>query len=317
MFWTSPIRSLAIFVLVFHPMQSTLQAQSNPDQGSYRLALSVDEVVLTFHATDAHGLSINDLKLGEFKLFDNGIAPGRIVAFDSLVDRPIRAAILLDTSESMTQALPQNKLIAEQYAQRLFRKRSDQAFVMDFGYSSELAQPFTSDPSLLSQSIRNVRSGKMNPLGGTAIFDTIFRACFHGFGPVDPAATGNFILLFSDGVDNASHTSLEEALGACQRSNTVIYAFRPPSDSEDNSSGRRHLADLASKTGGQVFLADENEDAIWRDLQAIEAAMRNQYRLVYNPANMKHDGSFHQVELQPPDRVNKLDVRTGYYAPIR
>jgi VWFA-related protein len=106
-------------------------------------------------------------------------------------------------------------------------------------------------------------------------------------------------------------------LGACQRSNTVIYAFRPPSDSEDNSSGRRHLADLASKTGGQVFLADENEDAIWRDLQAIEAAMRNQYRLVYNPANMKHDGSFHQVELQPPDRVNKLDVRTGYYAPIR
>ena len=96
----------------------------------------------------------------------------------------------------------------------------------------------------------------MNPLGGTAIVDTIFRACFYGFGRVDPTATGNFILLFSDGEDNASHTTLEEALGACQRSNTVIYAFRVPSASGDYSTGARLLADLTSKSGGRVFLAD-------------------------------------------------------------
>jgi Ca-activated chloride channel homolog len=317
MFWTWTIRNVAALVLAFFSLQAAVQAQSSTDQGSYRLALSVDEVVLTFHATDTHGLSINDLKLGEIKLFDNGIAPRRIVAFDSLVDRPVRAGILLDTSESMTQALPQSKLIAEQYAQRLFRQNSDQAFMMDFGYSSEIAQPFTNDPSLLSRSIRYVRPGKMNPLGGTAIFDTIFRACFHEFGKVDPGATGNFILLLSDGVDNASHTSLEEALGACQRSNTVIYAFRTPPASGDSSSGPQHLADLASKTGGRVFPADESEDTIWSDLKSIESTMRNQYRLVYNPANLKHDGSFHQIELQPPDRVNSLEVRSGYYAPVR
>ena len=280
------------------------------------MQLSVDEVVLTFHATDAHGLPINDLTLGEIKLFDKGIAPRRIVAFDSLIDRPIRAGFLLDTSESMKQTLPESKSIAKQYAERLFRQKSDQAFIMDFGYSSEIAQSFTSDPSLLSQSIRNVKMGRMNPLGGTAIFDTIFRACLYGFAKVDATATGNFILLFSDGVDNSSHTSLEEALGACQRSNTVIYAFRVEPDSGRSSTGPKLLADLASKTGGRVFLADDSEGAIWNDLRTIELEMRNQYRLVYNPSSLKHDGSFHEIELQPPSRVDRIDVRSGYYAPV-
>lgn len=315
----STIRCAAVIALLWHSLSIHAQVRSNDDQSAatYSLKLAVNEVVLTFHASDENGLPINDLKLAEIKLFDNGIAPRRIVAFDSLINRPVRAGILLDTSESMQQALPGNKVIAEKYSQRLFRQKSDQAFIMDFGYSSEVALPLTDDPPLLSQGIRNVKQGKMNPLGGTSIFDTIFRACLYEFGKVDPTTTGNFILLFSDGVDNSSHTSLEEALGACQHSNTVIYAFRVPPESGNYSTGPALLAELASKTGGRVFRADDSDDAIWSDLKTIESEMRNQYRLVYNPASLNHDGSFHQVELQPPDRVSRLDVRSGYYAPVR
>jgi VWFA-related protein len=313
------IRALAVIALFCGCWRADGQAGTNGDESSaaYSLQLSVDEVVLTFHATDAHGLPINDLTLGEIKLFDKGVAPRRIVAFDSLVDRPVRAGILMDTSESMQQTLPASKSIAELYAQRLFRQKSDQAFVMDFGYASEIAQPFTSAPSLLVQSIRNVKQGKMNPLGGTAIIDTIFRACLYGFGKVDATATGNFILLFSDGEDNASRTSMEAALGACQRSNTVIYAFRVEPEPGQESTGPRLLADLAAKTGGRVFSAVGTEDAIWSDLKTIESEMRNQYRLVYNPASLRHDGSFHAIELQPPDRVERVEIRSGYYAPTR
>jgi Ca-activated chloride channel homolog len=64
----------------------------------------------------------------------------------------------------MWQKFPESKSIAERYVQRLFRQKSDQAFIMDFGYSSEIAQSFTSDSSLLSQSIRYVKQGKMNSL---------------------------------------------------------------------------------------------------------------------------------------------------------
>ena len=316
---TRTIRVVVLIALFCLCWRADGQAAPNADQSSaaYSLRLSVDEVILTFHATDAHGLPVNDLTLGEIKLFDNGVTPRRIVAFDSLVDRPVRAGILIDTSESMRQTLPASKSIAELYAQRLFRQKSDQAFIMDFGYSSEIAQSLTSDAASLSQSIRNVKQGKMNPLGGTAIVDTIFRACLYEFGKVDATATGNFILLFSDGEDNASHTSIEAALGACQRSNTVIYAFRVEPVPSQYSTGPKLLADLAAKTGGRVFPAVGTADAIWSDLKTIESEMRNQYRLVYNPANLRNDGSFHAIELQPPDRVDRIEIRSGYYAPTR
>jgi len=43
--------------------------------------LSVDEVSLRFHASGADGLAVNDLKLDELSLLDNGSPPRRIVAF--------------------------------------------------------------------------------------------------------------------------------------------------------------------------------------------------------------------------------------------
>jgi Ca-activated chloride channel homolog len=110
--------------------------------------------------------------------------------------------------------------------------------------------------------------------------------------------------------------SLEEALGACQRSNTVIYAFRDEPDSSHYFTGPKLLAYLAPKTGGRVFPADDTEDSIWSDPKTIESEMRDQYRLVYSPASLKHDGSFHEIELQPPERVARIEVRSGYYAPV-
>jgi hypothetical protein len=75
--------------------------------------------VLTFHAKDTHGLPINDIKKDEIRLWDNGVAPRRVVAFDSLLDRPIRIGFLLDTSESMQYSLPGNKVIAGRYAEQV------------------------------------------------------------------------------------------------------------------------------------------------------------------------------------------------------
>jgi hypothetical protein len=102
----------------------------------YSLSVFVDEVSLTFHAADAHGLSINDLKLDELSLLDNGKPPHRILAFQSLQDLPIRAGILVDTSQSMAQNLSSDRATSVKYAQQLFRQQTDQAFVMDFDFLS-------------------------------------------------------------------------------------------------------------------------------------------------------------------------------------
>ena len=315
-----PLVVVILSALAFFCWARQADAQINPvsnqNSSSYKLSVTVDEVTLTFHAADAHGLPVNDLKLSELKVLDNEKPPRRILAFDSLQDFPIRAGILIDTSESMNEYLSSNRAIAIQYAQLLLRQQTDQAFVMDFGYVSRIIQPWTSDPVTLTNGVHKVIAGRANPLGGTALYDTIFRACFNEFGKIDTAASGNFILLFSDGEDNASHTSLQEAVNICQHSNTAIYAFRAEPKS-GFSSGPKTLADLASQTGGRLFFDDDSEAGIYNDLRTIEADLRNQYRIIYNPAELKHDGSFRRIELRTPERVNSVNIRSGYYDLLR
>src|ERR1700733_5259614 len=65
---------------------------------SYSFTVSVDEVSLTFHAADAHGLPLHEPKPDELNVPDNGKSPPRIGSFHSLRDFPIRAGILMDTS---------------------------------------------------------------------------------------------------------------------------------------------------------------------------------------------------------------------------
>jgi Ca-activated chloride channel homolog len=283
-------------------------------QAPYSLRVSVDEVDLTFHAEDAHGLPVNDLKLDELKLLDNGKPPSRVVVFRPLLDFPIRAGILLDTSVSVAEYLARNRAIAAEYTNRLMRQQADQAFVMNFDFESRVAQPWTNDKTSLDAGLRSARSDTWNRMSGTAIIDSIYRACLNQFGKLN-GASANFILLFSDGEDNASHAYLSDAVEMCQRTNTAIYAFRVPSGTR-SSDGPRTLAQLASQTGGQVFDADDSDAAIYEDLRTIEADLRNQYRLIYKPADLKPNGAFHRIALWGPKRVQSIVVRSGYYAPV-
>jgi VWFA-related protein len=298
-------------------MGSQTEGGATQSETIYGLRVAVDEVSLTFHAADAHGLPVNDLKLDELRLLDNGRPPKRILAFQSLRDFPIRAGILMDTSESMAETRLLDRSIAIRYAQQLLRQQTDQAFVVDFDSLSKVAQTWTSDAGALTEGIRNhnIVTGGRSRFGGTALFDAIYRACLDQFGHIDNAASGNFILLFSDGEDNSGHTSLKLAVDMCQRTNTAIYAFRPESKFSF-STGAKTLADLASESGGRVFYDDDSEDGINNDLRMIEADLRNQYRLIYKPPELRHDGSFHRVELKTPERVGSLNIRSGYYAPV-
>jgi Ca-activated chloride channel homolog len=300
--------------------QTDSQANVAAAQGapSFGLKVSVDEVSLTFHAADAHGLPVNDLKLSELSLLDNGKPPRRILAFEPLRDFPIRAGILMDTSPSTEETRSRDRAIAIEYALQLLRQQTDQAFVVNFDFLSKEAQPWTNDTFALTAGIRNrnVTAGGGVRLPGTALFDAIYRTCLSEFGHIDNASSGNFILLFSDGEDNASHTSLKLAVDMCRHTNTAIYAFRPE-PKFSFSTGPKILAELAQESGGRVFYDDGSEAEIDNDLRTIEADLRNQYRLIYKPPELKHDGSFHRVELKAPERVDSITILSGYYAPMR
>jgi len=297
--------------LALSPQPALAQtADQNPP--AYSLSVSVDEVILTFHAADAHGLPVNDLKPAELTLLDNDQPPRKILDFQLLHDAPLRAGIVIDTSESMQTNLPRDRSIAIAYARQLLRQSTDQAFVTEFGRIAKSLQSWTSDAAALTSAVRSISVGGAGPSPGTAIYDALLRACFNQFDEAHHATTGNFVLLFSDGEDNASFSSLKEAVSMCQRSNTAIYAFRSGSGF---GSGPSTLASLTSETGGRVFRDADTDADIFADLRAIEANLRNQYRLVYRPASLQRDGSFHRITLEAPNRVATTTIRSGYYAP--
>jgi Ca-activated chloride channel homolog len=312
-------RSVSVCLLLAEGHVAYAQANATPpqDKPTYNLRVSVDEVVITFHAAGADGGSVNDLKLSELRLLDNDKPPVRIIDFQLLQDSPIRAGILLDTSDSMQGRRSRDQTIAMQYAQQVLRRQTDQAFVMDFGRVSSVQQALTSDPVVLAAAVRKASPPGPSGIRGTAIFDAVFRACLYEFGKVGDAASGNFILLFSDGEDNASNAALKDAVDMCQHTNTAIYAFRFESPGGEGSTGPATLAELAQETGGRVFPGSDSADEVAADLRIVEADLRNQYRLVYKPAGLKHDGSFHPIALETPERVDNIVIRSGYYAPAQ
>lgn len=293
--------------------RETAEVQSVPPLS---FNVSVDEVSLTFHATDAHGLPITNLKMSDLTVYDNYKSPRKILLFKSLRDAPIRAGILLDTSESMEAVISRDRAISTEYIQRLLRPQTDHALIEDFGYVSRIIQPWSNDPLALAAGIGEATAGRENPLGGTALFDALYSACLYQFGKVGSPSIGNCILLFTDGEDNASHVDLKNVVDVCQRSNTSIYAFHPE-PTEGYPSGLRNLNLLTEQTGGRIFHVDDSEAAIYKDLSSIDSDLRNQYWLIYRPAELKHNGLFHQVYVGSSNAADHItiDVRSGYYAP--
>jgi Ca-activated chloride channel family protein len=275
----------------------------------YRLNVSVDEVILTFHAADAHGLPVNDLHLSDLTLLDNNTPPAKILDFQLQENFPIRAGILIDTSVSMSPHLHRDQAIATEYAQQLLRQQTDQAFILNFDRTTHLIQPWTSSPAALTTALHEPTH--RDPLGGTALYDTLYAACRYQFGEIDHRTSGNFILLFSDGEDNASFLDLEPP-------STCASAPTPPSTPSaptPTSPGTPPSRNSPPKPAARVFHDDASPTDIFADLRTIEASLRNQYRLVFRPANLAHDGAFHHLTLATPDRVATLTIRSGYYAP--
>lgn len=278
---------------------------------SYTLNVAVDEVSLTYHAADFHGIPMDDLKLSDLRLLDNGKRPRQIVSFEAHQNLPVGFGILIDTSRSMLGYLRRNQSIANEYLTQLLRKQTDRAFIMRFDFESKVLQDWTGDSDVLSATLHNVAADYASRLGGTALFDSIYKACRDQFGTQNPLA-GNFILLFTDGIDNASHARLEDDIDICQKANVAIYVFSPEPKSSF-SDGQKTLNKLATQTGGIIFF-DQTRETIWNDLRVIDANLRSQYRLVYKPQHFKRDGSFHRIKLDSPTRGGVITARSGYYA---
>jgi len=282
--------------------------ENRPD---YTLHVPVNEISLTFHAFDDKGAPLTHLTVPDLTLWDSGKRQNRIVMLRSYENLPIRAGFLFDTSASMSGYLNINRSILLMYASRLLRKGVDRAFVMQFEEEPLMRQNWTNNAANIAAGAAAI-ARRTDRLPLTALFDTLYTTCRDQWVRGDGDVTGNFILLFTDGEDDASHVYLSEAVDMCQRARTAIYAITnmPKSPFSD---GQKTLETLAHESGGRVFFHPRGAK-IWQDLQMIEAEQRNEYRLVYKPSPFRADGDFHRIRLECSVKGARIMTRSGYYA---
>jgi VWFA-related protein len=279
-----------------------------PDQNPIRL--DVTRVPLLFTVQDKKGRFITDLTKDEFEIIENK-RPQTISEFTAESDLPLRLAILIDTSNSIRERFKFQQEAATSFIETVVRHGSDKAMLVSFDTSAELISDLTDDTQKLSASVRDLRPG-----GGTALYDAIFFACRDTLMKAQPPEKfRRAMVILSDGEDNQSHWTRDQALEMAQKADVVIYTISTNITRIDTE-GDKVLRYFSQETGGQAFFPFKATD-LAQSFENIANELRHQYIALYRPVPLKADGLYHNVEIKVKNRRDLVvRARHGYYAPV-
>lgn len=282
---------------------------NDPDDAVTTITKQVNEVNLVFTVTDKRGRFIKDLKQSDFKVLDDKRPPASIVNFGSETNLPLRVGLLVDASNSIRDRFRFEQDAAIEFLNQIIHAKFDKAFVIGFDTAAEVTQDFTDSTEKLSNGVRMLRPG-----GGTALYDAIYYACRDKLMKnQDPFATRRAIILLTDGEDNQSRVTREEAIEMAQRAEVVIYPIST-NVSGVKMKGDKVLERFADATGGRAFFPFKIED-VANAFSEIQDELRSQYLLAYKPADFQTDGRFHSIDVEAMNNKYKVRSRKGYYAP--
>ncbi len=282
------------------------------DHGKYTLRTDAYEVRLNATVLDQNGKSILTLNKDDFHVYEDGV-PQTIASFRH-EDLPVSLGILIDSSGSMYD----KRAAVEQTALNLVKlsNKEDEAFLVDFSWEPYIDQDFTNDVEKLRQGLSYVKSS-----GGTAIYDTLVASA--DYLSKNARHPKQVLLIVTDGEDNASTATLEQAIRRIQDlDGPVIYCigllFGQDTDKREARHARRVLETLSEQTGGAAYFPRSLKEV---DPIAAEVAqdIRTQYTIAYHSTKSPTLGGYRQIHVDAKAKnMGKLSVRTrtGYYPRI-
>ncbi|HLZ43362.1 MAG TPA: VWA domain-containing protein [Candidatus Sulfotelmatobacter sp.] len=288
---------------------------SDGDTGSDSQAVTTlrtgtNEVNVVFVVTDKHGRRVTDLKQNDFRVVDDNKPPQQIRSFHAETNLPLQVGLLIDASNSVRDRFKFEQESAIEFLNQTIRPRYDLAFVVGFDVTPEVTQDFTDDTGALAHGVHELRAG-----GGTALYDALYFACRDKLLKAPKNTTvRRAIILLSDGDDNQSHVTREEAIEMAQRAEAIVYTIST-NVSGTKGAGDKVLERIADATGGHAFFPFQIRD-VANAFAEIQSELRSQYAISYKPADFKADGHYRTIEIVANDRKNfKVRARRGYYAP--
>jgi len=292
-------------------VDSNATQPDNEPSDSSQIKVNVNEIPVVFTVTDKHNHYVKDLDKKDFKVIDDGRPVEEIRYFRRETDLPLRVGLLIDSSASVRGRFKFEQESAIEFMNQTIRPRYDRAFVLGFDASLEITQEFTDKAELLSKGIRSLRPGN-----STRLYDAIYYACRERLMDTnDTDSVRKAIVLITDGEDNSSRTTREEAIDMALRANVIVYTISTnfPGYAESGKYDKI-LQRIADATGGRWFEPFEVTD-VANAFAQIQTDLRSQYALAYRPADFRHDGRYRTIEILAEHKGLKVHSRHGYYAP--
>jgi len=271
----------------------------------YVFKKEVDEVTLHATVVDDHNRLVTNLARTDFTVMEDG-KPQKITSFRR-EDIPVALGIVIDNSGSMRDKRPAVNAAAINLVQS--SNPQDKVFVVNFNEEYFLDQDYTASIPKLKDALERIEAR-----GGTALYDAVVASSDHlkKSGELEKKV----LLVVTDGEDNASRESLEQAVRRLQTENgPTVYTVGLLGD-EHSKRARRALREMAEETGGVAFFP--------RDLSEVNSItsqiahdIRNQYTIQYKPSTPQSNGGYRAVKVEANAKgYKKLQVRTrsGYYA---
>jgi VWFA-related protein len=282
------------------------QGQTPDSQGVFVFRKDVDEVMLHATVVDDKQHIITNLDRTAFTVFEDG-KPQNIISFHH-VDIPVAMGIVIDNSGSMRE----KRSKVNQAALNLVRSSNprDEVFIVNFNDEQYLDQDFTHDLLKLKEALE-----KIDARGGTALYDAVVASGDHL--KQNARLEKKVIFLVTDGEDNASSETLEQAVKQLQlEGGPSVYAIGILGDEDHPKRAKKALQIIADRTGGIAFFP-KTLDEVDNISRTIANDIRNQYAIGYKPLSPKKAGEFRQIRVEAKAKGHsKLVVRTksGYYA---
>ena len=198
-------------------------------------------------------------------------------------------AILTDSSRSMSRG---GGLRAAKKAVAGFSRDRDQntrVAIYEFGKTSASLLKLTDDSIAIDDAIGRIA---LDAQEGTALYDAIVAASGELAGSTD--ATRRIVVL-TDGTDQGSSATLDEAIKAAREAGAPIEAI-----ALGDAGGGVALKNLAAKTGGHFYQASSSSVVIGQTYSQIASDLRSSYQLSYT---------------SPSNGAVNLQVRLPGYAP--
>jgi VWFA-related protein len=347
-----------------------VHSQGASAQNATTMSVNVKLVTLPVTVRDQHGQIVRNLTKDDFVLREDD-RPQVIEYFSQDANLPLTLGLLVDTSLSQRNVLDQERNASKAFLDQMLTDAKDKAFLIHFDREVELLQDLTSSRDKLQTGLGLLQTPEMerNPSrssdppsapgsgngqpqmhrgAGTLLYDAIFLASNE---LMKKQQGRKALIVLSDGDDRGSKESLQSAIEAAQRADTIVYSILFADNRQDANpyghgggmgrhggwpgggfpgggggshgggrypqeprvDGKKILSQISKESGGRLYEVSKKQ-AIDQIYDSIAQELRTQYNLGYTPDKGNAEAGYHKISLVAKQKDLVVQARDGYYA---